>query len=238
MPRKKIIFVIVEGPSDEDALGVLFNRIYDQNSVHVHIMHYDITTELDVSPDNIVSKLGNLIKSFANRTFKKGDFCRIIHITDTDGAFIPNSSIIEDEKASELHYSLTEIHTCNKAGIVERNRRKRENLIRLASTSKIWSIPYHIYYMSRNLDHALYGKPNSTNKEKEADSLAFAKRYKDNIPAFLAFIAASDFAVTTEYTQSWRHIRDGLHSLERHTNLGLCFQSLIDPPEDSAAPEK
>ena len=69
MPRKKIIFVIVEGPSDEDALGVLFNRIYDQNSVHVHIMHYDITTELDVSPDNIVSKLGNLIKSFANRTF-------------------------------------------------------------------------------------------------------------------------------------------------------------------------
>lgn len=28
--RKKIVFVIVEGPSDEEALGVLLNRIYDK----------------------------------------------------------------------------------------------------------------------------------------------------------------------------------------------------------------
>jgi len=31
--RRKIVFVIVEGPSDDEALGVLLNRIYDKNAV-------------------------------------------------------------------------------------------------------------------------------------------------------------------------------------------------------------
>lgn len=33
MARKKIIFVIVEGPSDEEALGVILNRFYDRNAI-------------------------------------------------------------------------------------------------------------------------------------------------------------------------------------------------------------
>ncbi len=33
MARRKIVFVIVEGPSDDEALGVLLNRIYDKNAV-------------------------------------------------------------------------------------------------------------------------------------------------------------------------------------------------------------
>ena len=45
MARKKIIFVIVEGPSDEEALGVLLNRIYDSNAVHVQVMYCDITIQ-------------------------------------------------------------------------------------------------------------------------------------------------------------------------------------------------
>ncbi len=36
MTRKKLVFVIVEGVSDEEALGVLLNRIYDRNSVVVN----------------------------------------------------------------------------------------------------------------------------------------------------------------------------------------------------------
>lgn len=38
MPRKKIVFVIVEGPSDEEALGVLLNRIYDSKAVYVQVI--------------------------------------------------------------------------------------------------------------------------------------------------------------------------------------------------------
>ena len=31
MTRKKIIFAIVEGPSDEEALAVIMSRIYNRN---------------------------------------------------------------------------------------------------------------------------------------------------------------------------------------------------------------
>ena len=32
MARKKILFVIVEGPSDDAALGVILNRLYDKSN--------------------------------------------------------------------------------------------------------------------------------------------------------------------------------------------------------------
>ena len=45
MARKKIIFVMVEGPSDGDSLGVLLNRLYKDEAVYIHVMHCDITTK-------------------------------------------------------------------------------------------------------------------------------------------------------------------------------------------------
>lgn len=224
MPRKKIVFVIVEGPSDEEALGVLINRIYDSKAVFVQVMHCDITTELDVNAGNVVAKIGDVVKQYAGRAFKPGDFSRIIHITDMDGAFIPDDAVVEDAAAVKPLYSVTEIRTQRKSGIENRNQRKRECLNRLSSASRIWGVPYQIYYMSCNLDHALYGKLNSTDDEKEADAFAFAKKYRDDIPGFMKYISESDFSVAGSYPQSWQYIREGLRSLERHTNFGLCFQ--------------
>lgn len=223
MTRKKILFVIVEGPSDEEALGVLLNRIYDNNAVYVKVMYCDITTEMNVNASNIVAKIGNIVKSYAGRMFKSRDFCQIIHITDTDGAFIPNDAIVEDATAVKPLYSVTEIRTHRKNEIENRNFRKRECLNRLSSTPRIWNIPYQIYYMSCNLDHVLYGKLNSTDEEKEKDAFAFAKKYMKDIPGFKKFICESDFSVINDYAQSWQYIRKGTHSLERHTNFGLCF---------------
>lgn len=225
MTRRKIVFVIVEGPSDESALGVLMSRFYDKSVVHVEIMHCDITTEYGVHAKNIVAKIGNIIKKYAGQIYKPSDFFRIIHITDTDGVFASDSAIIEDDTVKKTIYDMTSIRTQKKSAIVDRNRRKRENLNQLSATTKIWKIPYQIYYMSCNLDHVLYDKLNSSNKEKEDDARAFAKKYKDNIPEFIRFIRESAFCMVQSYDESWRYIREALHSLERHTNFGLCFES-------------
>lgn len=48
--RKKIVLVIVEGPSDDSALGVILNRLFDKNTVHVEIVYGDITTDRSISP--------------------------------------------------------------------------------------------------------------------------------------------------------------------------------------------
>lgn len=228
MPRKKIIFAIVEGPSDEEALAVIMSRIYDRNSVYFHILHYDLTSEFGVEPNNVVSKVGDLVKSYARQNpFKQSDFYQIIHIVDMDGAFVSNDVIVEDESYEKPNYSEIEIRTKNKSGIEERNRRKRENLNRLSATHTIWKIPYSIYYMSCNLDHALYGKLNSTDAEKEQDAFQFAKRYRNDISSFLKFINESDFSVIGDYSASWKYIKEDYHSLERHTNLGICFDKVV-----------
>ena len=70
MARKKIVFVIVEGPSDDSALGVILNRLYDKNTVHVEITHGDITSESTAKPENIASKVGNIVKAYARLSTK------------------------------------------------------------------------------------------------------------------------------------------------------------------------
>jgi hypothetical protein len=223
--RRKIVFVIVEGVSDEEALGAILSNYYDKNSVYFHIMRCDITTQKGVRPDNILSRITKVIKDYANNNFvTKVHFQEIIHITDTDGAYISNDQIVEDVSRDKPHYSITEIRCNNPQNIVDRNIQKRANLDKLSSTKAVWgSIPYQIYYMSCNLDHVLYNKLNSSNEEKERDALQFARKYKSDIEGFIRFISASDFTVHGDYKQSWNYIKEDNRSLERHTNFGLCF---------------
>ncbi|MCC8080395.1 MAG: hypothetical protein LIO57_10175 [Oscillospiraceae bacterium] len=230
MPRKQIVFVIVEGPSDETALSMLLSKVFSSDTVFLHVMRRDITTERGVKPDNILSKIGGEVQTYAkNNHFARNHFKRVIHIVDMDGAYIPNENIIEDAGAVKTFYSPTSIRTRSKDNIMQRNRQKRENLDKLSGAKCVWgSIPYSVYYMSCNLDHVLHNKQNSDDEAKERDAFAFARKYKDDIPAFLDFLSRSDFSVMSGYAPSWAYIKDGLHSLERHTNLALCLPPLAE----------
>ena len=149
MARKKVVFVIVEGPSDDGALGVLLCRIYDKNLVFLKIMRGDITTEKGVNENVIVSKIGNVVRQYAKENhFTKDDFQEIIHIVDTDGAFVTDDAVIEDSSAVKPSYSLTEIRTANKVGIERRNEQKSNNLNRLIGQKDIWNIPYVMQFGS------------------------------------------------------------------------------------------
>ena len=228
LARKKIVFIIVEGPSDEEALGVLFDRIFDRQTVYVHIMHRDITTGRGVKPEKILARLGNEIRSYAKSNhFTNTDFQEIIHIVDMDGAYIPDSCIVEDPAAVKPVYSTSAIAVCSAGNIIIRNEQKRQNLDKLCTCMQLWKIPYRVFYMSCNLDHVLYNKLNSTDTEKENDAYSFALRYRNNINAFKHFISDSDFSVMNGYKESWEFIKSDTESLNRHTNLGLCFPADI-----------
>ena len=243
MARKKIVFVIVEGPSDDEALGVIFTRLYDKNAVHVEITHGDITSDFSVNPGNIVSRIGNLVRGYARSYhYRAADFQEVIHLIDMDGAYVPETAIVEDEQAKKPLYTVTAIHTGNPEQIKERNRRKRENIDRICFLNKTWgSVPYRAYYMSANLDHVLYDKLNSTDAEKENDAYRFAVAYKDHLDDFLAFITDSEFSVCEDFKISWQFIKEDCHSLERHTNLGICFKDIRErrnnQPDTDRMPE-
>ena len=240
MARKKVVFIIVEGPSDQDALETLLTKIFDSSAVIVKVMYGDITTDLDVTPTNIKKKLAEAIKRYASQFgLKSSHFCQVIHLIDTDGAYAPDDCILENDSLDKPLYSTTNITAKKRENIVTRNERKRSNVNVLHSCPEIWSIPYSVYYMSCNLDHVLHNKLNSTDEEKEADAHAFAKAYRDDVEAFVKFISESDFSVAGEYLGTWQFIKEEKHSLERYTNFGICLheektEDISDTPEENA----
>ena len=126
MPAKKVIFVIVEGPTDEDALGVIFQRFFDKNTVRVKVIHGDITTERQINASNILNHITETVQqSLKEYKLHKTDLLRVIHLVDTDGAYIPDSAIIFDEHAIKPEYSTTNIKTANPEGLIQRNQKKR-----------------------------------------------------------------------------------------------------------------
>lgn len=228
MERKKIVLLIVEGPSDDTALGACMGQVFDSDSLLVLVTHGDLSTRKGIKPENIVSRVGDEVKNYAALNhYKKSDFREVIHIVDTDGAYIPDTAIIYDPTAKDPLYLDDGIHTDKVSNIIERNRRKRENLSRLRERKYIWvNIPYKIFYMSCNLDHVLYDKRNSSDEEKEDDSYIFVDTFLDNQAGFISFICNSAFAVKGDYRASWDYIEHDMRSIKRHSNLALCIEPM------------
>lgn len=83
LARKKVVFIIVEGPSDQDALELLLNNIFDSNRVFVYVTHGDITSRKGNAPNNILKKVAEEIKLYAkNNHLDKIHFQQIIHMTE------------------------------------------------------------------------------------------------------------------------------------------------------------
>lgn len=143
MPKKKVVFVLVEGPSDETALAPFFKTLYDPNEVYVYVEGGDITSQTDVTSGNIINKVAFRVKDYAKKhKIHNTDFERIIHIVDTDGTFIPGDKVEFDSCCQKTHYELEFIKTANVNRILLRNRNKKNNVSKLVSVNHIWEIPY------------------------------------------------------------------------------------------------
>ena len=226
MSKKKVVFIIVEGQSDETALAPFFKTLYDPNEVYVYVKKGDITSQKGITTTNIVNKVAFHIKDYAKKhKIQNTDFEKIVHIVDTDGTFISGDKVKFDNCCPKPYYELECIKTAKVNDILLRNQNKKNIILKLVSVNHIWQIPYKVYYMSCNLDHVLYNKLNSTDEEKENDSLDFYDKYENDYDGFVDFICNSDFAVDMSYKDSWKFIEKDLNSLNRHTNINLCFTS-------------
>lgn len=102
MAKKKIMLFIVEGPTDETALSTVLNRIFSSESVKFQVVHGDVLTQDFVAPDKIVAAVNEQIKQFRGNTYKPSDFCKVVHLADTDGVFIPDDAVIMENTEGRL----------------------------------------------------------------------------------------------------------------------------------------
>lgn len=227
--RKKAMIFILEGPSDDTSLTGSLKYIFASSRIEPLIMHGDITSDRNVTNRNIIKKLHEEIKAFCNKNFlTKGNILRIVHIIDTDGAFIPDELIQEDTDCRQIVYSENSIRCISKKNLIRRNHIKQQNLQKLLDTHNIGGLSYSVYYMSSNLEHVLHNRINLTDEEKEELSYEFAEICAEKPEYFIQLMTSQTVFIDGSYRESWDFIKSGKHSLERHSNLALCFLAHLD----------
>lgn len=224
MAKKKVMLFIVEGPTDETSLSTVLNRIFNSSTVKFQVVHGDVLTRDFTESDKIIAAVWEQVKAFMGDIYKKSDICRIVHLTDMDGVYIPDDAVVHDESMEPKalpFYTDTQIQTPNVDGILDRNQRKRDNIDRLSACPKVAGIPYSMYYFSLNLEHILHGRTNLSDWEKIRCAEEFDLKYGDDPDGFTLFMKESSFSVCDDYRSSWAFIKTELHSLERYSNFGI-----------------
>lgn len=254
--KRKVYLFIVEGISDNNALSNSIQELYDQiddtSTVYFCSMKGneeddnggDITSAgfVDngsmnwVRANNIEYNIYFYILAdfFDTEKILPEDITKIIHIVDTDGAYIPDTKVIcnpglpLDQKKK---YYDDRIECLNIDSIKARNRQKRENLTYLSRCTTIsicnTDIPYSVYFFSCNLDHFLHNDANLQKNQKTKLANVFSDKYLDDLDGFVDFFMNdTDSLHNMSYRETWDYIKKEDNSLRRHTNINILLQEL------------
>ena len=221
-----MIAFVVEGPSEEAALGTVMSEYFSGSEVKFTVVHGDITLKDYVSMDGILKKIKEQIDSVKKKyRYETEDFIKIIHLTDTDGVFIEDGDIFPGSQDT-IEYFTDHIETPHIESTSKRNHRKADILLKLRRTGKINGIPYKIYFNSCNLEHVLYNTlEDFTDEDKQRMSDDFAEKYEGNIDKFIEFVSCSDFTVPGTYQKTWDFIEKSRNSVKRFSNMSLLFNN-------------
>lgn len=223
---KKIILFIVEGITDEMSLSLILSKLVQDSSVQFQVINQDITADFNSNCQNIIRKIDSQVKLFLsqNNGLKKTDIKEIIHLVDTDGAFIKEDFVVEDMKQEKTFYTRNSIVTNKRDLIVERNERKSCILNKLYQTNQIGRIAYKVYFFSCNLEHILHNCQNTPHEKKCAYSYDFVDRYVGREKDFVNYLSCNDFSIPGDYKETWQFIKEDCNSLNRYCNFHLYFK--------------
>ncbi len=155
--EKKTILFIVEGKSDKSALEKIFKAIYKRNrNIEFKFAKGDISSDLTTTKSNVEDRIYEIVVGFMkDKKLNKSDIYQIIQIFDMDGAYIPETAIGAGTE-HDFVYTTTNILCKDAERVKRRNYQKRAVMDHLLTVREIRGIAYEMYFMSCNLDHALY----------------------------------------------------------------------------------
>ncbi len=234
---KKAILVIVEGPSDKNALALALQSLFESIAIKTFIVYGDLTVRtpefMRDDGSNVVNIVSAIFKKNLEQTkLKIGDFLAVFQIADLDGVYLDDAHVILDKEAIKPSYSEKFITTHDPVGIVRRNSFKRRNLRKLMAHTALLikghRIPFYIFYMSCNLEHALWGKFNCSDLEKEQFAHEFARACNKDRTVFVKWLSSIFPALTKQqlpffeaYKMSWEEISSIYDTIPRASNLLL-----------------
>lgn len=243
--KRKVILLIVEGKTEDIALYPPLSKLFEEIDENIELITArieingdfvggDITSKTGVNTSNIEYMIRKLIlyPCMAMHRIDEKDVIGVIQIVDTDGAYLDDNRIIEQEGISKTIYNDDAILTDKFDKIADRNERKRDNLDYLNSLTDIkvknrW-VPYDVYYHSCNFDHCTSGERNLDYRLKTEYARDFSGRCY-LLEDFIKFYNQEMLAIASnDYDESWEYIREGLHSIERSSNLNVLLNMIKD----------
>ena len=217
---------IVEGQSEMNALYPIMKNRFRPDQVLFHIYKGDLTVKNygQGTPVKEVEKILN--EEMHKYGLTRTDIREVIELTDTDGIFLPDEAIMFSEEASHIQYTDDGVFTAYPDSILERNSKRRKNLEVLITTHELKrGIPFRVYYLSRNIEHALYGIDRGVSDNRKTDlAYEFSDRFGFNYRGLLRYLTEEQVTLGRNYTDSWDEIKRGLESVRRHTNLQLVLE--------------
>lgn len=224
--EKKVILFVVEGDTEETALAGAMESVFSNDRIFFDIVRGDLTTQRDggKNPRERVRDrvLAHIEK---NNGYGWNDLERIVQICDTDGAFVPDSSVLTSDGAA-IDYTESSILAPDPAGICLRNKQKVSAMRQLARIGSLTyrrkPVPYGLYFFSRNMEHALHDEAGTLTRDKKIElANKFRRAYGNDPQGFAKLLRSEDMLVPGDYAQTWQYLEEGSHSLERGSNLGL-----------------
>jgi len=224
---KKVILFLVEGITDQETLGFILAKLINTDEVQFEITNGDITSRYGVNARNVKNMVWEYIKGSMNKhRYQKSDMKQIVHIIDTDGAFIPKENVLPS-KTKRLQYGDEYIVTKRVEKIQERNEQKTELVQELKGCSILGGIPYKIYYFSRNIEHVLHNVAGDlTKSEKMNLADKFLDEYEEQPENLVHFLTNKELYYSDDYKMSWHFILEKQNSLKRYNNFGIFLNEL------------
>ena len=227
----KLLLLIVEGRSDKTTLYLPLKNYIKANklSINAEITNGDLSLKENSSKEFVLKTIEEIINTYkSNYSLFPSDFYKVVHIIDTDGCFVNDNSIYKLSPTSSYYIddNNTFIYSSNINSSIKINSIKREIYKYLSNIDTISNVPYECLFFSRNLEHALYNKPNCSIQEKINYSDKFESEYATDKEGFYNKISESTFDCPLTYKESWDFIFCESNSLKRNSNVILLLNEL------------
>ena len=244
MAKRKIVLLVVEGASDASLLVPAFSSLIENRLFQGQEFHCDVLTAPNhreefrrrngfYPADNPVQTVRELVEYYRrdhDRTW--GQLGHVIQICDLDGAFTSDDRVREDPLVDGTQYSTTDIITPSRTILIADRTTKRNGvdaLLKLDGFRKkngraTLMVPYRLFYVSRNLEHAFRGRiDNLDAQHKQSSAIKLADRFTRNPNLFSTTLQSLRriHGNPTTWEESWQYAMQDLHSLERGSNLAF-----------------
>ena len=255
--EKKFVLFIIEGENDKEEINAILHTPYFEEfnkNYRVEFLFHrrqsntnpnkgkirmsedtrgDITSDEGTTEKNIYSLLEKIVRSFLDniyRGIKRCDIERVVQIVDTDGAFIPDDAVVYCDTQYDQYRSNC-IETPTPGSIRTRNGRKAKVLRKMIGFSQIYGIKYQVFFVSKDMEHVLFGYTNMGSVRKRQCRLEFQNQCETKPEIIFDSVMNPNVGTCLDYLSSWdglNGIQKGTNSLKRSTNLNLLLSELSE----------